>query len=131
MSTTDRQRLGRFGEDAVTSRYAEMGFSVVARNLHFAHNEIDLIAINKEYILFVEVKTRSASLANDLYLPYGTPAAAVDRKKQLRTVRAAQAYLLSNGSKGKQPRMDVIEVYLDKYTGKTLKINHIPDAFGA
>lgn len=128
MTTTE---IGRRGEQIAEKYLKQCGYKILERNKHESHNEIDLIAINKEYILFVEVKTRSASLANDLYLPYGTPAAAVDRKKQLRTVRAAQAYLLSNGSKGKQPRMDVIEVYLDKYTGKTLKINHIPDAFGA
>ena len=70
-------------------------------------------------------------MKNELYLPYGSPAAAVDRKKQLRTVRAAQEYLAFHDSKGKQPRMDVVEVYLDKDTGKALKINHISDAFGA
>ena len=73
---THRQRIGRIGEDAVTLRYAEMGFTVVARNLHVSHNEIDLIMENETHLAFVEVKTRHATP----HAPsrYGRPAAAID-----------------------------------------------------
>ena len=52
---THRQLIGRVGEDAVARRYAEMGFSVVARNLHLSRNEIDLILQNETHLVFVEV----------------------------------------------------------------------------
>lgn len=125
MSTTD---IGRLGE-AVAARFLKKnGYKILAKNQHQSHNEIDIIAANKELILFVEVKTRSVS--DDLYSPYGSPASAVDVKKQARTIQAARSYLMKYPADGLQPRMDVIEIYLDKMTGKVLKIHHIPNAFG-
>ena len=102
---------------------------IIERNNRQSHNEIDIIAIDKKYIIFVEVKTRTVD--NDLYSDYGTPADAVTYAKQKRLITAAKAYL-SNNKKyyKKQPRMDVVEVYLSDKTGKPLKINHFEDAFG-
>jgi len=125
MNTTE---IGRYGEKLAARFLRKNGFKILETNKHQSHNELDIIAANKEWLLFVEVKTRSVS--SDLYCAYGSPASAVDHRKQARTVRAAQDYLLTHTTKGKQPRMDVIEVYLDKNTGKLLKINHIPNAFG-
>ena len=125
-----RGEIGAYGEKLAAKYLKKNGYRILAKNKHLSHNELDLIVTDKRFIVFVEVKTRSAS-SDDLYLPFGSPAQAVDRQKQARTLRAAQDYLRENPSKGKQPRMDVIEVYLEKDTGKLLKLNHIPDAFGA
>ena len=123
--------IGKKGEKLAANFLKRNGYKILERNLHQSHNEIDIIASNKEYIVFVEVKTRTAN--KDLFLPYGSPATAVTKEKQKRTVRAATNYLLAQSKKNKekQPRMDVIEVYLEKETGKLLEINHITDAFGA
>ena len=127
MNATD---IGRFGEAVAAKFLKKHGYKILERNRHQSHNEIDLIASNKEFLLFVEVKTRSVR-EQTLYLPYGTPAEAVDRKKQLRLLQAARDYLTVTKLKGRQPRMDVIEVYLDQRDGHVLKVNHIADAFGA
>ncbi len=120
--------IGRLGE-AIAAKYLKKnGYRILEQNLHRSHNEIDIIAKNKEYLVFVEVKTRSCE--ENLYLPYGTPASAVDRQKQKRICTAAKSYLASNKRQNKSLRLDVIEVYLDKHTQKVLKINHITDAFG-
>ncbi|MBE6545894.1 MAG: YraN family protein [Ruminococcaceae bacterium] len=121
--------LGSLGETTAAKFLRKNGYKILERNKHESHDEIDIIASNKEYIVFVEVKTRSVVSA-DCYLPYGAPSAAVNRTKQLRLLRAARAYLRKESSKGKQPRMDVIEIYYHKTSGSILKINHIPDAFG-
>lgn len=125
MSTTD---IGRLGETIAARFLKQNGYKILAKNQRQSHNEIDIIASDKEWILFVEVKTRSVSA--DLYSPYGRPACAVDARKQARTIQAARSYLMQNPSTGLQPRMDVIEVYLDKKTQKVLKVHHIPNAFG-
>ena len=122
--------IGKKGERIAATFLKQNGYKILETNRHESHNEIDIIAANREYIIFVEVKTRTVD-SQDLYLPYGSPAAAVHRGKQMRTVQAAKRYLLQGKGCGKQPRMDVIEVYLDKNKGSVLKINHIPDAFGA
>ena len=125
MSTKD---VGRLGENIAARYLKKNGYKILAKNQRQSHNELDIVASNKEFILFVEVKTRS--VASDLYSPYGSAASAVDIRKQARTIQAARSYLAQNPVDGLQPRMDVIEVYLDKQTQKVLKVHHIPNAFG-
>lgn len=108
---TPRQRIGLIGEEAVARRYVEMGFSVVARNLHIFRNEIDLILQSKTHLVFVEVKTRHA--IPGVSSKYGRPAAAIDQAKQTRMRRAAKDYLRMHPT-SLQPRIDVAEVYLVK-----------------
>ena len=128
MKTVD---IGRLGEDQA-ARYLEKNkFKIIERNLHVSHNEIDIIAISKKQriIAFVEVKARTVD--KDLYSPFGTPASAVTKEKQRRTIEAARRYLRSNEKYFDfQPRFDVFEIYLDREDMKVLKINHIENAFG-
>ncbi len=126
MNTT---QIGKIGEDAVVKYLKSKKLKIVERNIHISHNEIDIIAKNRDYIVFVEVKTRSTD--KELYSDYGTPASAVDFAKIKRTVDAARGYLYKSKYSELQPRFDVVEVYLDKQTHKILKINHIENAFEA
>ena len=131
MSATDRQLLGRLGEDAVTRRYADMGFSVVARNLHMSHNEIDLILQIDTHLVFVEVKTRHA--VQGARSRFGRPASAVNHAKRARTVEAAKAYLRDHPT-SLQPRIDVAEVYVSRRRDGTDEVTAVllfPNAFGA
>lgn len=122
--------IGRLGEAHAAKFLKKQGYRILEKNIHQSHNEIDLIVSDKQYLVFVEVKARS--VAEDLYLSYGSPASAVDRQKQKRTVKAAQSYMSTCKKReaSKQPRMDVVEVFLEKETHRLLKINHIINAFG-
>ncbi len=124
-------QIGKYGEDLAVGFLKKHGYKILERNIHLSHNEIDVIAKKKGYLVFVEVKTRSTQ--NDLYSDFGVPSDAIDDRKISRTLRAATDYLAVAKAKYKQlqPRFDVIEVYLDKENGEVLKINHLPDAFGA
>ena len=119
--------VGRYGEELACEFLKNKKFKILEQNFYSSHNEIDIIAENKQYIIFVEVKTRSCTPDSDF--SFGTPASAVTYSKQKRTLIAAQAYLNEHNTK-KAPRLDVIEVYLDKRDSSLLKINHIEDAFG-
>lgn len=123
--------IGRYGESVACFYLQSNKYKIVAQNYYASHNEIDIIAENKKYIIFVEVKTRSCNSERDLV--YGTPAMSVTASKQRRTLAAAQAYLNDHPT-GKTPRLDVIEIYLSKpkdgAPAEVLKINHIEDAFG-
>ena len=106
------------------------GYTVKERNWRSGHAEIDIIAVNLSSIAFVEVKTRTYTQDNiDLAPPPGN---AVKSEKQRLTRQAAKDYLWKHPTK-KQPRMDVIEVWLvrDEATNKTkvAKINHIKAAY--
>ena len=119
---TSRQRVGRIGEDAVATRYAEMGFAVVARNLHVYRNEIDLILQNETHLVFVEVKTRHVS--PESRTRFGRPAAAIDKDKRARMRKAAEDYLREHPTP-LQPRIDVAEVYMSRLPDGTETVAEI------
>ncbi|MBQ7320849.1 MAG: YraN family protein [Clostridia bacterium] len=123
-------QIGRYGEDLAAAHLIRNGFTVVRRNFRVARNEIDIIAENDGYLLFVEVKTRSAP---DERTPsrYGRPSRAVTYDKRDRTLYAARAYLRDHPTK-KIPRMDVMELYLqqeDNAVPRLLKLNWIQNAY--
>lgn len=128
MKTKD---IGNIGEAAAARFLRKQRYKIIGRNVHISHNELDIVAVNKKQkvVVFAEVKARSVE--KDLYSKFGTPASAVTKSKQQRTVSAARSYLQTNKKiQGLQPRIDVIEVYLSKEDLKVLKINHIENAFG-
>jgi putative endonuclease len=125
MKTTE---IGAAGENLAAEYLKNKGFSIVERNFRTRHLEIDLICENETHLLFVEVKTRTDTGAIS---KYGRPAAAVDAKKRQHLLDAATDYLRAKPTL-KKPRIDVLEVYLNrKGTLMTLSpkgIKHIENA---
>ena len=126
--------IGRMGEDAAVEFLRKNGYTVIERNYRSGRNEIDIIASDKSYTVFVEVKTRTYKAEGEM--PFGRPASAVTYEKQKRTLAAAKDYIRTHKLKGKQPRIDVIEVFLAPSpefadAKEITKINHIVNAFGA
>ena len=129
--STERQRLGRMGEEAVMSRYERSGFTLVARNVRQSPNEIDLILENETHLVFVEVKTRH--MVFGVRARYGRPADAVNQAKRTHVIDAAKAYLREHPTK-LQPRIDVAEVYVTRRADGTDQVTQVyifPNAFGA
>ncbi len=125
----DKLTVGRLGEDAAASYYEKQGYRLVGKNLHFSHRELDLVMENDVSLVFVEVKTRKQTLGEPS--PFGRPAMAINREKKRNTVLAAEAYLRAHPTK-KQPRIDVVEVYIS-YKGSTPMVDDvvcIRNAFG-
>ena len=120
--------IGALGEKEAVKFLRAKGYKITDRNKRQSHKEIDIIAHNKEYLAFVEVKTRS--VGKDMYNPYGSAASAVNYQKQKNLIAGARAYLAEHPT-DLMIRMDVIEVYLEKETQKLLKINHIENAYMA
>ncbi len=125
--------IGKRGEELACEYLEKAGFTVVARNFHVSHDEIDIIAENDKYIIFVEVKTRAQTAVN---MRYGRPCMAVNFAKKQKMLRAANEYL-RRFKPEKCPRIDVIEVYMppvredspiDTKTLMPLKIKHITNA---
>ena len=110
MKATD---IGRIGEKIAAKYLRKKHYKIIETNKHQSHNEIDLIVSNKNYIVFVEVKTRS----NDVY---GEPKDAVGYRKQEKYKKIAQYYKLKYGET--PVSFAVVEVTEEK-------INLIEDAF--
>ena len=86
MALTDRQRLGRLGEDRALAHLSSHGLTLVERNFLCKLGEIDLVMRHGSYLVFVEVRRRADR-------KHGGAAASVTPAKQLRLIRAAQCYL--------------------------------------
>lgn len=114
----DKRESGARGETLALTYLEKLGYTLICRNAHFGHDEIDLILHDGDTTVFVEVKARSSS-------KFGMGREAVDVRKQKRMARAAQVYLIKSGE-DIPARFDVVEV--DLCTGG---IVHIPDAFMA
>ena len=114
---------GQCGEDAATELLRKKGYKIVERNYRNKIGEIDIIAKNKEDLVFVEVKTRRSE-------KFGTPAEAVTYYKKQKIVNTAKWYL-SNNPTELNIRFDVIEVYgsFDGTAFNLDEINHYKQVF--
>lgn len=116
-----KKAIGDLGENFAAELYEKSGYTVVARNYHSRYGEIDLIAESEDTLCFVEVKTRNIT-------SFGTPAEAVDYRKQKKLTLTAMKFLTETES-FKQPRFDVIEIW--QQDGKIVRYNLIENAFSA
>ena len=107
--------LGKKGEKLVCKHLKKQGLKIVGTNYRTPFGEADLIAVDKDEIVFIEVKTRSGTA-------FGTPAEAVVKSKQERYYKIAQFYGLKHGEEP-NARFDVAEVYADG------TINYLKNAF--
>ena len=121
------REYGRLGENSAAEMLSSKGYTVTGRNVQVGHDEIDVLAENDSYLVFAEVKTRRQ--IPDTASPFGTPASAVDEKKQNNLVRAAENYIAAHPTE-KIPRIDVIEVYADPRCKeyRVLDIRHFENA---
>lgn len=112
--------LGVLGEEQATRLLKTKKYLIVERNWKFLDYEIDIIALDGNFIVFVEVKTRTS-------VEWGNPEDFVGKVRQRRMVEAANYYLVDH--KIDNPaRFDIIGVIWD---GKSYMIDHIEDAFMA
>ncbi len=110
--------IGKSGESIASTHLINLGFKILERNWQFSHAEIDIIADNQEFIIFVEVKYRKSNT-------FGAPESFVSRKKQALIIRAANAYIRQKNVQT-EARFDIIAI-----TGMepNQQIDHIPFAF--
>ena len=95
--------LGQWGEDQVAEKLRRDGWTIAARNFRCRMGELDIVAKNRTFLAFVEVKLRKDDR-------FGSACEAVTISKQRKLRAAAQFYLMSHPTK-LQPRFDVAEVY--------------------
>lgn len=110
--------LGAWGEQRAREYLLAKGYTLMEKNLHIGHKELDIVATREGRMIFVEVKTRSQSLDDALD--------AVDDKKIIKIVRAANA-MLRDLSHPWEYQFDIIAVIGSPDTG--CEIHHYPDAF--
>ena len=116
----EHNELGKSGEEHAYEYLLAKGFNILEKNWYHNKDEVDIIAIHKNNLVIVEVKTRST-------LYFGEPQTFVNRKKQRYLVRAANAYIFKHNIH-LETRFDIISVV---QSGDRVSIKHIEDAFYA
>ena len=117
-----RVSRGAAGEVMAARYLRKKGYTLIAANYRTRFGEIDIIAADKKYIAFVEVKLRSGAA---IY----TPEEAVTPLKQQKIVKAAMQYLQLHPS-DLQPRFDVLAIVADdRDPMKARSLEHLKAAF--
>lgn len=110
---------GTWGEDLAVEYLRKEGYEVVARNWRFRRAEIDVIAKEKEVLVFVEVKARAS-------LNFGRPEQMVGTEKQKLLIEAAMAYMRMTGYEW-EIRFDIVAIH--GQPGRVEGVELIRDAF--
>ncbi len=119
-TATTEQANGRRGEDLAHRFLRRRGLTIVARNFRprSGHGELDMVAWDRETLVFVEVKARASA-------DFGSPDRAVGRDKEKDLRRAAGEYLRRSGTAWERARFDLVNVVL----ADPPEIEWIKDAF--
>ena len=111
----NKKAVGDIGEKIAVEYLKTKGYKIVECNGKYAGVELDIVAKDKNTLVFCEVTTRTDVL-------FGRPVEAVNRAKQLRYIQGAKGYIVTHKIKNTDIRFDVIEVLSDE-------INHLINAF--
>ena len=115
-----RQLLGRKGEQMAANALCERGYRMVEHNFRCRYGEIDLIAEEKDDLVFVEVKTRRGTA-------FGRPEEAVTLTKRRKLVKVASYYLDLHNAGDRSWRIDVVAIDFNQ-DGKFREIRVYPYA---
>ena len=113
---TSKMQTGSDGETLAAEYLINKGYEILRRNYRHSHVEIDLIARKGNWLVFVEVKTRSGN-------EFGFPEEFVDRKKEENIFLAAEQFMFEMNWEG-NVRYDIISVL-----GSRHDVTHFEDAF--
>ena len=120
--SSEIKSTGRWGEEQAMRFLRRHGYRILERNYSCRFGEIDVIAADRTYVVFVEVKTRKNA-------DFAEAKEFVNAAKQRRIQSAASMWLAANET-DLQPRFDVIEIYgTADMPYRKLDIRHLEDAF--
>lgn len=116
-----RKDVGSHGEFIAINYLKNIGYEIIENNFRSRVGEIDIIAKDGGYIIFIEVKSRYGKL-------FGAPSESVTYNKQLKLYKTAQYYIMKKNLHNNYFRFDVVEILFTSDNNKA-SINIIKDAF--
>ncbi len=119
MAKTTRD-IGSNGEDIAAAYLESKDWIVLDRNYFFEKAEVDIVATDRNYIVFVEVKTRSGTF-------FGRPEEYVTPQKEKNIKKAAEAWIYERKMETAVVRFDIISIV--QKGNEAPEISHFEDAF--
>jgi putative endonuclease len=115
-----KKELGIWGEALAAEFLISKGYRILTRNFRTPHGELDIVAGKNDFLLFVEVKTRTSH-------SYFYPEDSVTRRKQMYLLEAAKHYLSLHPGDFVNWQFDVIAIELDAQ--EKVRIEHFENVF--
>lgn len=112
--------LAREGEEIAAEYLKNKGYKIIDRNFRARNTELDIVAVHKDILVFIEVKTRSSD-------KFGTPLEQIAYFKLKSLIKAAEFYKISHKNLPDQMRIDAISV---QYSSTEPKIEHVENISG-
>jgi putative endonuclease len=116
----NRQEVGKLGEKVAQKFLKKRGYRIHEVNFRCPQGEIDIIAQQKDYLVFVEVRTKSS-------LDFGTPEESLTQSKKKKLIASALTYANTHPNLPSLWRIDVVAIELDT-KGQTKRIELIENA---
>lgn len=105
MKDMRRIRMGKLGEDLAVAYLQKAGYRILEQNYRCLYGEVDIIALDGDFIVFIEVKSRKSER-------FGQPQEAVGLEKQKKLSRISLYYLQQKRLENHNARFDVMAVKL-------------------
>jgi len=118
-SRREKKELGKKGEEVALRFLKKRGYRIIEKNYVCKLGEMDIIAKEKDTLVFIEVKTRTSTA-------FGPPQLAVNASKQRQLSKVALNYLKEKHLEDVKARFDVVAILLGQ---KGEEIELIKDAF--
>lgn len=96
----------KLGENIACEYLKKLGFRILERNYRKTYGEIDIIALDKDILAFIEVKTRTSN-------QFGSPLEAITPWKLRSLIKTAQYYKMTHHHLPESLRIDAVSVILN------------------
>ena len=97
--------IGALGEKIAAEYLTSLGYMIRERNFRTREGEIDIIAKKDDFLVFIEVRTRTSN-------SYGTPEESVTTQKKERLIALAEAYIEDRDDLPSSWRIDIVAIEL-------------------
>ncbi len=100
--------IAQKGENIAVAHLQKNGYSIIERNFRKGYGEIDIVALEKDTLVFIEVKTRTST-------QFGSPLEAITPWKLRTLIKTAQFYKLTHSKLPESLRIDAVSVVLTSF----------------
>jgi putative endonuclease len=114
------KETGAVAEELAAKYLTGKGYRIIHRNYRNKIGEIDIIAMHKGTLVFIEVKSKTGT-------GFGTPLEAITRAKSRKLIRVAEGYLIEHPDSPEDWRIDAIGIFFDNKVSRP-SITHVPSA---
>ena len=110
----EEKKPKNLGENIACKYLKKQKYKIKEKNYRSRFGEIDIIAKDSDTLCFIEVKSRSRT-------DYGLPEEFVDKRKQEKLIKTAQAFISQNNIQNQNMRFDIVSVNLNNSECRILK----------